>query len=164
MIEWTMRFRHSEYARCQEICHQSRGGTHSVCGLKMGALQARLACLRYARGFPLLSAIRRRPDSLSSDPASPTIWGAGRAPGVPTESHDGSLWVHVSNRETDWTFKTEEVGFFHLHEGHRNDFGKGTAGVFLLECRSRLAHRITFRSTASRTTWRWFGRDLRQRE
>jgi hypothetical protein len=37
MIEWTMRFRHSEYARCQEIRHQSQGGTRSVCGLKMYA-------------------------------------------------------------------------------------------------------------------------------
>src|SRR6266567_9508616 len=39
MIEWTMRFRYSEYARCQEIRHQSQGGTRSVCGLKMGALR-----------------------------------------------------------------------------------------------------------------------------
>src|SRR5258708_4950586 len=39
MIEWTMRFRHSKYARCQEIRHQSEGGTRSVCGLKMCALR-----------------------------------------------------------------------------------------------------------------------------
>ncbi len=117
-----------------------------------------------AQRFPLLSAIRRSPDLFSSDPASPMIWGAGRAPGVPTEFHDGSLWVDISNRKTDRTFKTEEVGFFHLHKGHRNDFGKGTAGVFPLEWNSCLAHRITFRSTASHTTWRRFGRDLRQRE
>ena len=43
MIEWTMRFHHSEYARCQEIRHQSEGGTRSVCGLKMGALQVLFA-------------------------------------------------------------------------------------------------------------------------
>jgi len=43
MIEWTMRFRHSEYARCQEIRHQSEGGTRSVCGLKMGALRVLFA-------------------------------------------------------------------------------------------------------------------------
>src|SRR5260221_6098561 len=118
----------------------------------------------YVQGFPLLSAGRSSPDPFSSDPASPTIWGAGRAPGVPAKSHDGSLWVNVSNRETDRTFKTEEVGFFHLREGHWNDFGKGTAGVFPLEGSSCLSHRITLGGTTSHTMWCWFGCDLRQRE
>jgi len=38
-----MRFRHSEHTRCQEIRHQSEGGTRSVYGLKMCALQVLFA-------------------------------------------------------------------------------------------------------------------------
>src|SRR5258708_1486719 len=118
----------------------------------------------YVQGFPLLSAGRSSPDPFSSDPASPTIWGAGRAPRLPTTSPDGSLCVNVSNPEQARTFKTEEVGFFHLREGRWNDLGKGTAGVFPLEGSSCLSHRITLGGTTSHTMWCWFGCDLRQRE
>src|SRR5258707_12090390 len=82
--------------------------------------------LSHAQRFPLLSAGRSSPGPFSLDPASPTVGSAGRAPGVPTKFHNGSLlWVNVSNREADRAFKTEEGGFFHLRKSHRDDVGKG---------------------------------------